>query len=166
MPFKNENDILLSIVFPHDFPPAHRFKLSKEDYEFLYTYMGMLPRESAHPHYKQKDYPDNLKKYIYFGSTDSINDVSVRSLNIVGRAYGFLADCTYMIDTISHAEFCLSVLLYLNEKNILNDGKYQYYEIGFPFMSDLGHAVMDYEREKKRKYQPDLNKVEHLWDTK
>ena len=166
MPFKNENDILLSIIFPHDFPPAHRFRLDKEDYEFLYTYMGMLPRESTHPQYKQKDYPDNLKKYIYFGRTDTINDLSVRSMNIVGRAYGFLADCSYVIDTVSHAEFCLSVLLYVNEKNILNDGKYQYYEIGLPFMRDLGQAVMDYERNKKRKYRPDLDKVEHLWDTK
>ena len=150
MPFKNENDVLLSLIFPKDYPPAHRFKLNKEDYEFLYKYMGMLPRESDHPHYTSKWYPDNLKKYLYYGTQDTITDVSVRSLNIVGRAYGFLADCSYLIDTTTHAECCLSVLLYLNEKNLLNDGKYQYYEIGLPFMSDLGHAVMDYEVTKKK----------------
>ncbi len=165
IPFKNENDILLSLIFPHDFPPAHRFRLTQEDYEFLYTYMGMLPRESKYPGYKQSDYPDNLKKYIYFGTTDTINDVSVRSLNIVGRAYGFLADCTYIIDTTTHVEFCLSVLMYLNEKNLLNDGKYQYIDVGLPFMSDLGHAVMDYERKKDRKYKPDLDKFINLWKT-
>ncbi|HWY98023.1 MAG TPA: serine hydrolase [Bacteroidia bacterium] len=165
MPFKNENDILLSIIFPHDFPPAHRFRLSKEDYEFLYTYMGMLPKESEHPHYDRVNYPDNLKKYIYFGTSDTINSTSVRSLNIVGRAYGFLADCTYMIDTVTHAEFCLSVLMYLNEKNVLNTGKYEYIDIGLPFMTDLGQAIMEYERKRKRKYEPDLSKFSNLWNT-
>jgi hypothetical protein len=164
MPFKNENDILLSLIFPTDFPPAKRFKLNKEDYRFLHTYMGMLPRESDYPHYKQCDYPDNLKKYIYFGTSDTINNRTIRSLNIVGRAYGFLADCTYMMDTVSHAEFGLSVLLYLNEKDLLNDGKYQYNEIGLPFMSDLGHAIMEYEQKRERKYKPDLSKFTDLWN--
>lgn len=166
IPFKNENDILLSIIFPNDFPAEHRFKLSKEDYEFLYKYMGMIPRESDHPHYTQKWYPDNLKKYIYYGTQDTINDLTVRSLNIVGRAYGFLADCSYLIDTATKAECCVSVLLYLNEKNLLNDGKYQYYEVGLPFMSDLGHAIIDYERNKKRKYKPNLDKFTELWKEK
>ena len=163
MPFKNENDILLSIIFPKNYPPSSRFRITPEDYKFLYTYMGMLPRESEHPHYKQADYADNLKKYIYYGVTDSITDTNVRSLNIVGRAYGFLSDCSYIIDMNTQTEFCLSVTFYLNEKNMLNTGQYQYYDIGFPFMADLGHAIMDYERDHKKKYPPDLSKLKELW---
>jgi len=166
MPFKNENDILLSIIFPNSFPVKNRFRLTDGDYTFLYTYMGMLPRESDYPHYDRKSYADNLKKYIYYGMTDTISDSAIgniRSMNIVGRAYGFLADCTYMIDTTTHSEFCLSVLMYLNERNVLNDGKYEYKTIGLPFMSDLGHAVMEYENKRKKKHPADLNKFKNLW---
>jgi len=163
MPFEDENDILLSIIFPQAVDSTKRFRLTNDDYMFLYKYMGMLPRESDYPHYDQKDYPDNLKKYIYYGTIDTITDTNVRSLNIVGRAYGFLADCSYVIDLKTNSEFCLSVLMYLNEKDILNDGKYQYDDIGWPFMRDLGHAVLKYENKRKKKHPADLSKFQNLW---
>ncbi|MGP8216434.1 MAG: serine hydrolase [Bacteroidia bacterium] len=167
IPFKNENDILLSLIFPNAFPASSRFRLTADDYMFLYKYMGMLPRESDYPRYDRKMYPDNLKKYNYFGTTDTISDSNtVRSLNIVGRAYGFLADCSYIIDTSAHVEFCLSVLMYLNEKDVINSGKYEYNDVGLPFMSDLGKAIMKYEKKRKRKYKPDLNKFNGLWGSR
>jgi hypothetical protein len=163
MPFTDENDILLSIIFPKTVAPSKRFKLNNDDYKFLYKYMGMLPRESDCPYYTQKDYPDNFKKYIYYGTTDTIADTSIRSLNIVGRAYGFLADCSYMIDLNTNSEYCLSVLIYVNEKDILNTGKYEYDTIGLPFMADLGKAIMNYENKRKKKHKANLKEFQHLW---
>lgn len=163
MPFADENDILLSIIFPKTVAPSKRFKLNKDDYKFLYKYMGMLPRESDCPFYNRKDFPDNFKKYIYFGKTDTITDTNVRSLNIVGRAYGFLADCSYIIDLNTGSEYCLSVLIYVNEKDILNTGKYEYDTIGLPFMSDLGKAILDYENKRKKKHRANLDEFKHLW---
>ncbi len=151
IPFEDENEVLLSIIYPHAVSPAKRFNLTAEDYTFLKKYMGMLPRESNHPTYDTKDYPDNFKKYIYFGTTENIDDTTIRSYNIVGRAYGFLADCAYIKDSKTGTEFFLSILIYVNKKNILNTNNYQYDAIGLPFMSDLGNAIYNYELKRKKK---------------
>jgi len=151
IPFEDENNILLSLIYPHSVSPSKRFDLTKSDYAFLRKYMGMLPRESTHPTYDTNDYPDAYKKYIYFGTMDNIEDTSVRSYNIVGQAYGFMSDCSYIKDSKTGVEFFLSILLYVNEKNILNNDDYQYNSLGLPFMSDMGQYIYDYEVERRKK---------------
>ncbi len=151
IPFEDENYILLSLIYPKAVKPSRRFNLTKDDYAFLKTYMGMLPRESTYPRYDSKDYPDNYKKYIFFGTSGNTRDTSVRSYNIVGRAYGFLADCAYIKDSKTGVEFFLSILIYVNEKDILNTDDYQYDSIGLPFMTDVGRAIYRYELKKKKK---------------
>jgi hypothetical protein len=161
IPFEDENNILLSIIFPKCFESGKRFHLTHEDYQFLYKYMSMLPHESDYPHYDQKDYKDNFKKYVYFKPTDTIiTDTSVRSFNIVGRAYGFISDCAYIVDVQHHTEFCLSVLIYANKRDILNISGYQYDELALPFMSDLGRLIYNYELKRKKKYPPELKSFE------
>jgi hypothetical protein len=159
IPFDNMNDIMLSLIFPLSYDSTKRFHLTPDDYDFLHKYMSMLPRESDYPHYSQKDYKDNFKKYIYFGDkADSIiTDTTVRSFNIVGRAYGFLADCAYIADVQDSVEFGLSVLIYANEKNILNTDNYQYDDIALPFMHDLGQLIYKYEKKRRKKHKPDLS---------
>ncbi len=149
--FEDENSILLSLIYPHAVKSIKRFNLTEDDYSFLKKYMGMLPRESAHPTYNVKEYPDNYKKYIYFGTAGNIQDTSIRSYNIVGRAYGFLADCSYIKDSKTGVEFFLSILIYVNEKDVLNTDDYQYDSIGLPFMTDMGHAIYNYELKRKKK---------------
>lgn len=151
IPFEDENYFLLSLIYPHSVKQSKRFNLTSDDYAFLRKYMGMLPRESSHPAYDPKVYPDNYKKYNYFGTNGSIRDTSIRSYNIVGRAYGFLADCSYIKDSKTGVEFFLSILIYVNEKDILNTDDYQYDSIGLPFMTDIGHAIYNYELKKKKK---------------
>jgi len=151
IPFEDENDILLSLIYPRSVGPSRRFDLTAGDYLFLKKYMSMLPRESTYPTYNTKEYPDNFKKYIYFGTTGNIEDTTIRSYNIVGQAYGFLADCAYIKDSKTGTEFFLSILIYVNEKNILNTNDYQYKTIGLPFMSDMGHAIYKYELKRRKK---------------
>jgi hypothetical protein len=151
IPFEDENNVLLSLIYPKAVKPSKRFDLTPEDYTFLKKYMGTLPRESTHPTYNTKEYPDNYKKYIYFGTNGTIQDTNIRSYNIVGKAYGFLADCTCIKDSKTGVEFFLSVLIYVNEKNILNTDDYQYDSLGLPFMSDVGHAIYRYELKQKKK---------------
>jgi len=43
--------ILRSVLFPNAVPKRERFRLTEGDYRLLYTYMSMLPRESAEPAY-------------------------------------------------------------------------------------------------------------------
>jgi hypothetical protein len=151
IPFEDENNILLSLIYPKAVKPSRRFNLNDADYAFLKKYMGMFPHESTHPTYNTKEYPDNYKKYILFGTSGNIQDTSIRSYNIVGRAYGFLADCAYIKDSKTGVEFFLSILIYVNEKDILNTDDYQYDSIGLPFMRDMGHAVYNYELKRKKK---------------
>ncbi|HTB30526.1 MAG TPA: serine hydrolase [Bacteroidia bacterium] len=151
IPFEDENNILLSLIYPNSLKLSSRFNLTQSDYAFLKKYMSMLPRESTHPTYDNKEYPDNYKKYIYFGTSRNTIDTSIRSYNIVGRAYGFLADCSYIKDSKTGVEFFLSILIYVNDKDILNTDDYQYDSIGLPFMSDMGHAIYNYELKRKKK---------------
>ena len=47
-----------------------------------------------------------------------------------------------------NAYILLSAVLYVNADGVLNDDKYEYDSIGFPFLRDLGRRV--YEAECRR----------------
>jgi hypothetical protein len=51
----------------------------------------------------------------------------------------------------------LSAVIYVNEDGIINDGKYEYKTIGFPFLSDLGKSFYIYELKRKKETLPDLS---------
>ncbi|MFN8342771.1 MAG: hypothetical protein U0V64_13975 [Cyclobacteriaceae bacterium] len=77
--------------------------------------------------------------------------------NKVGDAYGYLIDNAYVVDFDNQVEFLLSAVILCNEDGIYNDSQYEYEERGFPFMRELGQMVYRYERDRKRKYKPDLS---------
>jgi hypothetical protein len=62
------------------------------------------------------------------------------------------------VDFEAKTEFMVSAVIYTNENKILNDGKYEYKEIGFPFFVNLGKVIAWHEKNRERKYLPDLNK--------
>lgn len=145
------SDILKSIMFPNSVEKEKRFDLTKEDYTFLYKYMSMYPRESDYPKYNVKDFEDSYKKYFMYANFHKKIEVdSVRIFNIVGQSYGNLADVAYIINIDRKIEFMLSAVIYVNEDGILNDGKYEYKTIGFPFLDELGKIFYDYEFKKKK----------------
>lgn len=152
------NDILMSILFPNQVEKSRRFDLKKEDYTFLYKYMSMYPRESDYPKYNIKYFEDSYKKYFIYGTNHKkIERDSIRIFNVVGQAYGNLSDCAYIINYDKKIEFMLSAVMYVNEDGIINDGKYEYKTIGFPFLSNLGEAIYEYEYKRKKDYLPDLS---------
>ena len=51
----------------------------------------------------------------------------------------------------------LAATIYVNEDEILNDGKYEYEAIGHPFLYKLGQTIYQHEISRKRKHQPDLS---------
>jgi len=82
----------------------------------------------------------------------------VRVFNKVGWAYGFLTDISYIVDFKNSIEFMLTATLYVNSDGVLNDDKYDYDSIGYPFMYQLGQTIYNYELQRDRKYKPDLSK--------
>jgi hypothetical protein len=52
----------------------------------------------------------------------------------------------------------LSGTIYVNRDGILNDDKYEYEEIAYPFFREIGNIVYRYELHRKRSYPPDLSR--------
>jgi hypothetical protein len=88
----------------------------------------------------------------------------VRVFNKVGWAYGFLTDVSYVADFQNQVEFMLSATLYVNKDEVLNDNKYEYTTIGWPFLYKLGQIIYNYELQRQRKHKPDLSGFRITYD--
>lgn len=153
------------LVFNNTLPAAERFDLDEGDRLFLLKQLGSYPRESRHPAYHPKLYYDSYKKYFMYGAAQpSISQDSIRVFNIVGRAYGFLIDCAYIVDFKNNLEFLLTCGIYVNRNGRIGSGKYEYESLGLPFMRDLSLALYRYERQRKREARPDLLELQQLFN--
>ncbi len=75
-----------------------------------------------------------------------------------------LIDVAYIADFDKNIEFFLSAAINCNTDGIVNDDKYAYDSIGFPFMKNLGRVIYDYELKRKRTYLPDLSLFKISYD--
>jgi hypothetical protein len=60
-------------------------------------------------------------------------------------------------DFKNNVEFMLAATVYVNSDEILNDDKYDYDSVGWPFMHQLGQTIYNYELQRQRKFKPDLS---------
>lgn len=151
------HNMLRSVLFPQNVQENKRFDLSSSDYEFLYRYMSMVPRESKFPVYDSSEYGDTYVKYFMHGNDKVILEPGIRIFNKVGEAYGFLIDIAYIADFNNHIEFTLSAVVSCNSDGIYNDDKYDYETTGYTFFKHLGRVIYEYELKRKRTQQPDLS---------
>jgi beta-lactamase class A len=156
--------ILRSIIFPNSVLPKQRFKLTPEDFKFLYQYMSQYPAESAFPPYDSTNYQDAFGKFLLYGSQKGSLPKNIRIFNKIGDAYGHLLDVAYIVDFDKKIEFFLSAEIYCNTDNVLNDDKYDYETTGYPFMKNLGKVIYDYEINRKREHYPDLSTFRMVYD--
>jgi len=156
LPLEDLQQMLQSALFPESVPTARRFKLSDDDYKFLYQYLSQYPSETNYPKYDTSEYYDSYVKF-YFRNESHQMPSHVRVFNKVGWAYGFLIDASYVVDFKNQVEFMLTATAYVNRDGVLNDDKYEYETVGWPFMYQLGQTVYQYELTRKRKYKPDLS---------
>ena len=140
--------LLRLVLFPEAFPLAQQLRLAPADHARLRAALSELPRESAHPRYDVGHYPDTYVKFLLGGGGIAPLPPGVRVFNKIGQAYGFLIDNAYVQDEAHGVEFLLSAVLYVNADGVLNDDKYEYDSVGFPFLRDLGRRV--YEAELQR----------------
>jgi beta-lactamase class A len=156
--------ILRSVIFPENVAAKSKFNLTQDDYAFVQKYMSEFPSESAYPFYDSTAYPDAYVKFFLYGSGKEPLPKNIRIFNKVGDAYGQLIDVAYITDFDKNIEFFLSATIYCNSDGILNDDKYDYDTIGFPFMKNLGQVIYDYELKRKRQYQPNLSSFKIVYD--
>ncbi len=144
------HEIVQRIIYPETFPAEKRFNLTKSDYAFLKKYMSMSPRESDFPKYDEKEYFDSYVRFLYYGSEkDAVMDKDLKIYNKVGDAYGFLTDAAFFENEKEDVRFFLSATIHVNKDGIYNDGKYEYTEIGWPFMKQLGRVIFNAVLDKR-----------------
>jgi hypothetical protein len=159
--------LMQQLVFNNHAPDTNKLPISNENRLFMLQQLGLYPKESDFPKYDKKTFYDSYKKYFLYGSSvATINQDSIRVINIVGRAYGFLIDCAYIVDFKNNIEFLLTSCIYVNKSNKVGKGKYEYDSIGLPFLKDLGWCMYHYERKRKRKVIPDLSEFRTLFEKK
>lgn len=163
LPLHDLQQMLQSVLFPQSAKEHQRFHFSKEDYTFLYQYLSQYPSETDYPKYDTSIFYDSYAKFFYRDSAGSIPP-HVRVFNKVGWAYGFLTDVSYVADFKNRVEYMLSATLYVNSDGILNDGKYDYDTIGYPFLYQIGQTIYQYEKQRKRPYQPNLSQFQINYD--
>ena len=176
MDFSNKNrislqdlhSILLSVVHPEKVPASQRFNITADDRNFILKYMSQLPSESVYPPYSADTaaYWPAYCKFLLYGSAKGELPKNIRIFNKVGDAYGQLIDVAYIVDFDKKVEFFLSAAIYCNNDGILNDDKYDYDTIGFPFMKNLGEVFYKYELNRKRKVEPNLSSLIFDYDKK
>jgi len=154
------HSIVRSIMFPEGVAKKQRFKLSNDEYDFLRKYMSMIPLESKFPFYDSENYWDTYVKFLLYGTEKNVSKNGIRIFNKVGDAYGFLIDAAYVADFDNNVEFMLSAVIHCNSDGIFNDDKYDYDDIGYPFMKHLGQVIYDHEIKRKKKVVPDLSKFQ------
>ena len=157
-PLEDAQRMLQSVLFPESVPEARRFRISEQDYRFLYQYMSEYPRESSYPHYDTAEFFDSYTKFFFFRAGRGAVPSYIRSFNKPGWSYGFLTDIAYIADFSNHVEFMLTGTIYVNSDEILNDDKYEYEQVGWPFFKETGSIIYQYELGRKRKYPPDLRR--------
>jgi hypothetical protein len=156
IPLEELHKMLISVVFPQQVEGKYRFDLTGMDRRFLLTYMSMYPKESRNPYYSDK-YEDNYCKFLMYADREGDIPENIRIFNKIGLAYGFLIETAYIVDFEKNIEFFLSAVIHVNENRIYNDGVYEYDSIGFPFMGNLGRVIFQYEKNRNRKFVPDLS---------
>jgi hypothetical protein len=151
--------ILQSVIFHDQTPKAKQFNLTTEDRAFLMKWMHTLPTESVYPTYDTAVYWPAYCKFLYMGSEKGPVPSNIKIFNKVGDAYGFLLDVSYIVDPINKVEFMLSGVIYCNQDGILNDGKYDYETIGFPFYKNIGRLMYDFELKRNKEFLPNFDNM-------
>lgn len=165
LPVEELDQVLKRVLFPEAFKPEERFRLTADDYRFLWQYMSQVPGESRFPDYNGNEFWSSYVKFLYYGSEPAAEpEKAIRIFNKVGDAYGTLTDAAYIVDFDHGIEYMITATIYCNEDGILNDDKYDYSTVGLPFMKNLGRVIYQLETERVKERKPDLSKFRLRYD--
>ena len=149
--------MLQAVLFPQSVPAKQRFNLTNDDLDFLYRFLSQYPSETQYPKYDTSVYYDSYVKFFFQKGGHAMPE-PIRVFNKVGWAYGCLTDVSYIVDFKNKIEFMLTATIYVNSDGVLNDNKYDYETIGWPFLYKLGQTIYKYDLNRYRKYKPDLTR--------
>jgi hypothetical protein len=157
LPLENMQQLLQSVLFPNSVKTKQRFRLTRDDNDFLHRFLSQYPSETNYPKYDTGAYYDSYVKFFFRQGGHTMPE-HVRVFNKVGWAYGCLTDVSYVADFKNKVEFMLAVTIYVNSDGVMNDNKYDYETIGWPFLYKVGQTMYQYELNRKREHAPDLSR--------
>jgi len=146
-PIETQHQFLKTVLFPEKFQLNEKINLTENQLEFVRKAMSTLPKNTG---YDAETYYDGYCKFFMFGDTKEDIPEHIKIYNKVGDAYGTLTDCAYVHDTKNDVEFLLTATILVNENAIFNDNNYEYEEVGFPFLAELGREIYNYELNRKK----------------
>lgn len=135
------------------FEDSAQLKLRSSDFSFLKNTLSEYPRSLGLKDFDETKMPDSYMKYFWRAdSNQTVIPPRFHLYNKVGQAYGFLTDCMYFKDDENGVEFFLTASIYVNKNETLNDGKYEYSSIGFPFLENIFAAIYNWEVERRMEH--------------
>ena len=149
MPLSDLHQMLVAFIFPEAVHESQRWKIPVDWRNDILKEMGRYPRESTDPIYSAPEYYDGYAKFFVLGDNKQDAQEGYRAYGKIGEAYGYLTDSSYMVDKSTGSEFFLSAVIHCNPDGIYNDDKYDYEEIGLPFLAALGKSVLALNKTNK-----------------
>lgn len=139
-----------------------KLNIQQKHRDSLIRYLGAYPREYNELNADTNDYYDTWKKFFIYGAKfKRINTDTLRSINIIGRAYGFLSETAYIIDFKNNVDFVLSASIYVNPDNIMNN-KYNY-PVAYQFFYQISRLIYEYEKANNSKKHHSFQYYENLF---
>jgi len=156
--------MLKAVMFPEAVSTGSRFRIKDSTLRMVRKYMSQYPGESRFPVYRAPTFYPAYVKFLLFGSDPQARiPPDIRIFNKVGTAYGFLIDVAYVADFANQVEFMVSAVIYCNSDGILNDDRYDYDTLGFPFFKYLGETIYSHELKRIRENKPDLEEFRFVY---
>ena len=151
VPLKSLLGSLERVVYPELFDLSYQINIQDKLRKQLLEIMELKPRDLPYP---IDTLADNYVKFLMVGDQESsAYPSSLKILNKVGWAYGYLTDVAFIHDIENDVNFFLASTIHVNRNQIYNDGIYEYEEVGLPFLGELGRLIYAYELSKKPTYK-------------
>ncbi len=144
-PLGDIHKTVFRLVFPQEVAAKERFQVSFDSRKYLLKCMGNFPREMKNSSYHNKDqYPDNYYKYTIIGNKPELaSSGRYRIFSKIGIAYGFVTESAYVVDFENQKDFLVSVSIYVNDDDVVNDNVYEYSKIARPFIANFTRLIQD-----------------------
>jgi hypothetical protein len=137
-------------VSPESVPPAQRWRIDGALRARLLRALALRPRDCEDPMYPEADYPDGHARWFFVGDGRARYAPGLSVFGKTGMAYGSLSEVAWVVDRDSGAECLLAARILVNADGIYNDDRYEYDDIGLPFLAAWSRAVLDVERARQR----------------
>ena len=151
LPLEAAHRLLMAVMFPAAMPAHERFNLPLADLMWLRTALSTRPAHSPAPIYDVATYPDSHVRLFAWGAGRRALPSSITSYSKIGEAFGFLSECAYIVDRERGVEFMVSGVGYFNADGVLNDDRYEYATLGYPFFERVGQVLLAHERARTRR---------------